>query len=233
MSDKAQKLMESTIFMAGMTALGGFCNAYTGITRGGVFANAHTANMAKLGISLFNRSWPDAFNAVVPIIGCLAGSVLCELVKDKTATGNGHASRDWRRRALLLELLALFVVGFVPVTVPHMAVNAFMSFVTGFQLAIFRTWQGSVHNTTICTGNLRSLGQYLYAALARREPVAVRKMLTYAALVFSFCLGAVVSAALCLLVGVRASWAGCVFLLTWLCWMYADERKAVEQAVGN
>lgn len=232
MSDNAVKLVESTPFMAGMTALGGFCNAYTCMTRGGVFANAHTANMAKLGVSLATLNWSGAFGAIVPILGCLLGSVLCELVKDKSGASPRWLGGHWHRKAMVLELIALLIVGFIPTTVPHMVVNAFMSFVTGFQLDMFRNWQGGGHNTTICTGNLRTMGQLLYAALARREAAAVKKMFTYAGLLFSFSLGALVCTLLCLWAGVRASWGGCVFLLVWLLWMYLDGRKTAGRAAA-
>ena len=231
MRDRSVKLVESTLFMAGMTALGGFCNAYTCMTRGGVFANAHTANMAKLGIPVATLDLNGAFNAIVPILGCLLGSILCEFVKARTASDSHWLGGHWHQRVLAAELVALLIVGFVPATVPHFVVNAFMSLVTGFQLDMFRTWKGSAHNTTICTGNLRTLGQLIYAAASKREPAAIRKMRTYAGLMFSFSLGAVISTLLCLWLGVRATWAACLFLAVWLVWMFVDERRCAEETV--
>ena len=225
MRDRTAKLVESTPFMAGMTALGGFCNAYTCMTRGGVFANAHTANMAKIGVSVATRDWSGVVNATVPILGCLLGAVLCERVKGSGGKDGLWLRGHWHRKAMLAELLAFFAVGFIPSTVPHFYVNAFMSLVTGFQLDLFRTWKGSGHNTTICTGNLRTLGQLIYAAAVGREAAAVRKMGLYAVLLFSFSFGAVISTLLCLWAGVRASWAGCIFLAVWLLWMYQDQRR--------
>ena len=123
-------------------------------------------------------------------------------------------------------------MGFIPDTVPHFYVNAFMSLVTGFQLDLFRTWTGGGHNTTICTGNLRTMGQLIYAAAAGRDAAAVRKMGAYAALLCSFILGAAISALLCLWLGVRASWAGCVLLAVWLLWMYLDQRRDTAPAAA-
>ena len=107
-------LIERPAFIAGITAVGGFCNAYTGMTRGGVFANAHTANMAKLGIAVATLNAWDAFNAVVPIVGCFLGAFLCELIKGKDDMLGGH----WHRYALWMELAALVMVGFIPQSVP-------------------------------------------------------------------------------------------------------------------
>ena len=47
-----QSITESTGFMLAVTTLGGFLNSYTYATRDGVFANMHTGNMTRLGISL-------------------------------------------------------------------------------------------------------------------------------------------------------------------------------------
>ena len=221
MEKKGTKLIEQPVFLAGITAVGGFCNAYTGMTRGGVFANAHTANMAKLGIAAATLNAADAFNAVVPIAGCFLGAILCELVKHKGGLESGH----WYRKAMILEVLALFAVGFIPNTVPHFWVNAFMSLVTGFQLDVFRSWYGGNHNTTICTGNLRTMGQLVYAAASGKGEGAGRKAATYAGLLLSFPIGAAVGALLCLWLDVRASWLGGLFLLILTLWMVSDEKR--------
>ena len=220
MESKEIKLMERPVFVGGITAVGGFCNAYTCLTRGGVFANAHTANMAKVGIAVATLNWGDASTAVGPILGCLMGALHCERVKDR----GGLAGGRWQQKALILELLALAVVGFVPTTVPDFWVNAFMSLITGFQLDVFRNWTGGNHNTTICTGNLRTLGQLLYGGLAHGGPGAGGKTATYAGLLLSFPLGAAVGALLCLGLGIRASWVAAAFLLVWTLWLSADER---------
>ena len=76
-----------------------------------------------------------------------------------------------------------------------------MSLVTGFQLDVFRSWSGGNHNTTICTGNLRTMGQLFYAELFHRTDATGKKALTYAGLLLSFPLGAAVGALLCLWLG--------------------------------
>lgn len=226
MRNEAEKLVESVPFMAGMTALGGFCNAYTFMTRGGVFANAHTANMAKVGISMATADWSGVMGALVPILGCLLGGVLCEFVKDKSQATPGWLGGHWYQKALVLELMALLVVGFVPATVPHGVVNAAMSLVTGFQLNIFRNWKYGGHNTTICTGNLRNLAQWVYAALTQRNVGMGKKAVAYTGLFVAFTLGAVIATLLCIRLGVQASWCACLFLAVWLVWLWVDERKA-------
>ena len=158
-------------------------------------------------------------------MGCSLGAVICELVKDKGDLLGGH----WHQKALILELLALVAVGFIPDTVPDFWVNAFMSLVTGFQLDVFRSWSGGNHNTTICTGNLRTMGQLFYAELFHRTDATGKKALTYAGLLLSFPLGAAVGALLCLWLGVRASWVAGLFLLAWVLWMNMDEKR---QAAG-
>ena len=225
MSKHTSKLIESTLFMVAMTALGGFCNAYTFMTRGGVFANAHTANITRMTIAAATMSWEIAFQSLVPVIGCILGALFCEFVRDNSVVRSGWLGGNWHRKALLLEFIALFIVGFIPTTVPHAIVNAFMSFVTGFQLDIFRIWWGGGHNTTIMTGNLRNLAQHIHDALRKKTPDSGEKMRLYVILVLSFALGAFVCTRLCLAIGIQASWLGCVLLLVLLVWMHQNEKK--------
>jgi len=225
MSKHTDKLIERTLFMATMTALGGFCNAYTFMTRGGVFANAHTANISRMTIALAIMDWSTAFQSLVPVLGCILGALFCEFVRDNIFVKKGWIGQGWYRKALIFECIALFIVGFVPATVPHAIVNAFMSFVTGFQLDIFRTWWGGGHNTTIMTGNLRNFAQHIHDALRKKTPDSGEKLIFYLLLILSFCLGAFVCARLCLALGVKASWFGCILLLALLVWMYRDEKN--------
>ena len=73
----------------------------------------------------------------------------------------------------------------------------------------------------------------MYAALHTREPAAVKKAMYYILLLFSFCLGAVVSTLLCLAVGIHATWVAAIFLLVWLVWLILDERRTAADAAAH
>ncbi len=196
-------MAERTLFLAGITFLGGFLDSYTYMTRGGVFANNHTGNVAKLGIYLAQGNLDGAWNCLVPVIACVFGAVASEWVKNHT--GKEHS---WRIRALLAETLVLLAIGYVPASVPDSWVNTTLSFVTGFQLCLFRVSRWGAHNTTICTGNLRSVGQFLYGACRERSRESWIRAIGYTLLVSAFVLGAAVGAQACLRAGSRAVLAG-------------------------
>lgn len=215
-------ISERALFVAGVTFLGGFLDAYTYMTRGGVFANNHTGNMAKFGIQLAKGDLSAAWNCLIPMLACVLGAAASEWVKHRASKG-----REWRKNALLAELLALLLAAFLPAAVPDGAVNAVFSFITGFQLCLFRTGPWGAHNTTICTGNLRSVGQFLYAALAQRDKSAWSRLAGYTTVVFTFALGAGVGVPLCLWLGDLAALAGCLVAGGLLAALLLSDRQIV------
>lgn len=224
MKNSSTPLIECVPFLAGVTFLGGYLDAYTYLTRGGVFANNHTANMAKLGITAAQGDFAGAMACLVPILGCVLGAFASELVR---VCFPGH--HDWRKRALILELLALLLVGFIPAAVPDAVVNTTLSFVTGFQLCLFRSCQWGAHNTTICTGNLRAVGQFLFGAIHQRTRDAVSRLVFYTCLVFSFVVGSAVGVPICGLLGGLASWIGCIISAILVAAIYIDECSVCKE----
>ena len=57
------KIQRSDSFLVGalLALTGGFLDAYSYLTRGGVFANAQTGNMVLLGLRLSEQRWGKAF----------------------------------------------------------------------------------------------------------------------------------------------------------------------------
>ena len=102
-------LVEGTIFMAGITFLGGFMDAYTFMTRGGIFANNQTGNMAKLGIHFAQQNWKGVNECFFVMFCCVLGACFSQVVQHKLHWFQG----DWRKRGLLLLAFALFLSGFV------------------------------------------------------------------------------------------------------------------------
>lgn len=205
---KAQ-LSDSVLFLFLMTVVGGFLDVYTFVTRGGVFANTQTTNLAKLGIELSLLNWSGVLDCLYPVLGCIAGAMAAEHVKKfKTA----QKPAGWHLVILTVQGIVLLIVGFVPDTVPHVLVNVSLSFITSFQLSAFRTLEGKPCNTTICTGNTRSVGQYLYAAIDKRTSQATKQFVKFSCVVFSFSLGAAIGALSSRVAGVKAVWVCCVII---------------------
>lgn len=208
------KAEETLLFMALMTFAGGFINAYTFFLRGGAFVSFHTGNMVRLGLFLYQRDWAGLWSAAAPILGCLVGVVAANLLK---AACGKRPVRHWQKLSVVTELVVLAAVGLVPLTAPSGGVNWVLSVATGFQLNNFRLYEGSVHNTTICTGNLRTFGQHLTKLMLKPSGAALREVTRSFMLVFSFPFGAFVGALLCPVLGAQTVWVAALSMLG--CWL--------------
>ena len=179
-------ISESTAFMVMLTLLSGYLNAYTYATRGGIFANMHTGNMSKLGISLAGGNFAGSWQYLAPILAALLGVMFSELVRHRFS---GIAFGSWQKNMLAFEILVLVGAAFIASGWHDMLIACVFSFVTEAQLSVFGKWEGKGHSTTICTGNLRNLGQYLYPAIAVHDRESLRTAGLYFVMVFSFALG--------------------------------------------
>ena len=168
------------VFLMIITFVGGYMNGYTYTTRNNILANMHTANMSKLGINIALSDWNDALHYFIPIVACILGSAFSELVK--AIIINCNFKGDWRKSGLILESAALFLIGIIPSSFPDIIVTNLVSFFMGYQLCLFRECLGIPFNTTICTGNIRNVGQLLYKALDEKSKNAVENLITFTAL---------------------------------------------------
>ena len=164
---------------------GGFLDAYTYLLRGGVFANAQTGNMVLMALYAARRDG-RAFYYLLPIA--------------------------WQHVVLLAEAILVFAVGFVPRSVPDAVVNVTVSFICSLQVNSFRRTRGLPYATTMCTGNLRSAGEHVFA-WAHGDKTAGRAALRYCAVILVFCAGAWAGAVLAGAWGVHAVWACSAALL--------------------
>ena len=226
MNNKEKKKMtpwERTLFLMVITFIGGYMNAYTYITRNGVLANMHTANMSLLGINLALNQWKIALKHFIPIIACILGAAFCEYIKYLIIKNNFKG--DWRKIALILEAIALFFIGLLPRSVPDILVTNLVSFFMGYLLCLFRNYLGMPYNTTICTGNLRSVGQLLYGALDNRSKDSIIKFITFTLLTFSFAIGAIPGTIISLIIDTKSVWVCSIILLIEAVWIYNFEKN--------
>lgn len=148
-------ISESTAFMVMLTLLSGYLNAYTYATRGGIFANMHTGNMSKLGISLAGGNFAGCWQYLAPILAALLGVMFSELVRHRFS---GIAFGSWQKNMLAFEILVLVGAAFIASAGMICSSPVSSPLVTEAQLSVFGKWEGKGHSTTICTGNLRQSG---------------------------------------------------------------------------
>ncbi|TQF74748.1 DUF1275 domain-containing protein [Rhodococcus spelaei] len=204
-----------------LTVASGFLDAYTYVSRGGVFANAQTGNVILMGIDLSDRHWQSALAHVWPILAFLVGVAFANLLKSARAE---RVVRYPIRLAVAAQVVVLVAVGFVPASVPDALVTVPIAFVAAMQIGLFRTVGTLSYIAIATTGNLMRLTEAAYAGLVDRDRDARRSVAVYAAIIASFAVGAVVGAVCTRAVGGPAAWIPAGLLGAALVLFFVDER---------
>ncbi|GAA3815279.1 YoaK family protein [Streptomyces chiangmaiensis] len=212
-----------------LAVVGGALDAYTFVSRDGVFANAQTGNIVLLGVEAAKRQWWQALQHVPPILAFLVGVVVAESLRRPRVVA---VVRRPARGALVLEILVLIGVGFIPAAAPDSLVTVTIAFVASVQVSSFRTLVDTAYNTTMTTGNLRTVMQSAYLAAVERDGAAARRARRFAAVICGFLLGAVGGAWLTGVLGTHAVWVMSVVLVMGLALFLHDERVLARRAVG-
>ena len=216
MEQAENRQMSETFRLGALLALvGGFLDAYTYLARGGVFCNAQTGNTVLLGIHLIRRDWLGALHYLVPILAFAAGVLTARAVHDRFGAS---ARLHWRQLTVGAEMLLLAVVAFLPAAASGGA-NVLVSYVCAVQAESFRKVHGSAFATTMCTGNLRQMGEHILAFAVDKRPGALRGVFKYVAIIVSFVMGAVIGTFFVAEMQEEAIWICCYtlfFVLSYL-----------------
>jgi len=171
-----------------LAVVGGFLDAYTFVSRDGVFANAQTGNFCRMAISLANGNWPAALRYLVPILSFVAGITLAMRIRVWFRDARLH----WRQVSVLLEIVLLGTVSLIPVgMMSNIAANVVVSFTCAIQVESFRKFLGSTFASTMCTGNLRSATETLNRYFEDKTPNTLKKSLRYYGIDLTFAAGCV------------------------------------------
>ena len=223
MNDHTVQMSEAYSLGALLTVGGGFLDAYTYFTRGGVFSNAQTGNLVLLAIRLAQGDLTALPHYLPPILAFALGVVAAELVRDRFRAS--HALH-WRQAVVALEALILLVTAFLPQGPWDAAVNAAVSFVCAMQVEAFRKIRGNALATTMCTGNLRSGTELLYHGLRDRDSAALRRSLQYYGIILCFLAGGALGVWATDLLAERAILLCCAMLLVIFLAMFRAPEEA-------
>lgn len=215
------KLSESVLLGAILAVIGGILEAYTFVLRGGVFCNAQTVNIALFGIQASRGEWRKALIYIPPVIAFILGVIVAEAIKETTPI---PYIRDSERMVLILETIMLFIIGFIPDTVPNIFITVTISFIASLQVSSFRNLVGSSFATTMITGNLRSASYEAYMAITKKDFQAAARAIRYFTIILSFLFGAFSGGLLISRFGVKAIWAAAFLLICSLILFYIDEN---------
>lgn len=198
--------VERLLPVALLTLSGGLQDAYTYFSRGHVFANAQTGNIVLLSQNLFSGNLFQTAHYLFPLLAFALGVAAAEFIRVRSA-----GRRCWQRRVLLLEVILLFLVGFLPHSMDQMA-NALVSFACAMQVQTFRRVEGFVFASTMCIGNLRGGTEALYTFLRTGDRQERKKAGLYFLVILLFALGAGAGSLAFAWLGLQTIWLSCVLL---------------------
>lgn len=201
---------ESYFVAALLSVTGGFLDAYTFVSRDGVFANAQTGNFARLAICIANGNWELVLRYFVPILFFVVGVSVAMWISRNTP---GSCSLCWQHFTILLEMMLLFIVSWIPYgKLSNILANVLVSFTCAIQAESFRKVLGTPFASTMCTGNLRNATEYLNHYFENKEKPLLQKSIQYFGIDALFVFGAVVGTFTTRNLGTYATLCCCVFL---------------------
>ena len=209
-----------------LAVVGGFLDAYTFMTRDGVFANAQTANVVLFGIDLVQGDWRSALGYVPPLVAFTLGVFTAEAVSRPAVA---RIVRRPVRAVLVIEIMVLAIVGFVPTSVPNPVVTIAISFVAALQVTTFRVLVDQAFSTTMTTGNLRSLSQAAFHRIADGDRAAGARALNFGFVIAGFLCGAILGSQMVRVLDTGAAWVASGMLVVALALFMFDEWRGVPR----
>ncbi len=217
-----------------LAAAGGFLDAYTFMLRGGVFSNAQTGNVVRVGVALALQDWSQAGRCAVSILTYTIGVFLTEIIHMRYRNASVF---HWRQFILCIEIAVMIVVAVLPLGTMDALANILISFVCALQAQSFRKIDGNTMVTTMCTGNLRSGTALLSQALAGRDRARFRSAMEYYGIILFFMIGAAAGALISLCGDSRVALVPAALMLAALLLMFIRHRRSggdtvPEQSAG-
>jgi uncharacterized membrane protein YoaK (UPF0700 family) len=190
-------IFELLIFAAGMMG------AYTYNLRGGVFCNAQTANVVLMGLAFGHGQWHKGLYYLIPISAYLAGTMVSEILP----SGIRHRRfLRWDTYLIGFEMLVLFIIGFLPLSLPAQIVQVTINFICSMQYNTFRQAEGIPMATTFVTNHIRQTGIWLVKGVRKRDSGALRRSARHLGMVAVFFLGGLLLTLVCPMLGAKSIW---------------------------
>lgn len=220
MSKNKQLQMSESFILAVVLALGGgFRDSYSYLSRGGVFANAQTGNLVLMSQGVFRGDIAYLAKYLLPIIAFVFGIYITEKIRVYFKESN---ILHWRQLIIMFEVVLLFVVGFIPISMNYFA-NVIISFSCAMQVQTFRSFHNTNMATTMCTGNLRLAAQLLSDYGFTKNKSSLEKSIYYIFVIVIFCIGAGLGAVLSERFGLQSIWADALIMLVGFLLMFHEK----------
>ena len=163
---------------------GGFMGAYSYFLKGGVFANAETANLLILAFNIAELNTEGIISVLYPISAFFIGTFFSQIFIEKLG-------RRWIPTLLIVEIMALISLSLLPSETPDRVFHVVIAVLSSMQFNTFRKARGVAMSTLFCTAHLRGFGASLYSAIADRKGEELKKSLYHGGLIMTFLAGGI------------------------------------------
>ncbi|WP_455717223.1 YoaK family protein [Anaerosporobacter sp.] len=189
-NEKKYLTCEKTIIFVLLMMTSGMMGAYTVCLRGEVFCNAQTANFVLMAVALGNMQWMKGLYYLIPMSAYLAGAIISEILP-------GHVKKinllRWDTYLIGFEMIVLFIIGFIPLSLPDQIAQVMINFICSMQYNTFRQAQGTPMATTFCTNHLRQTGVWLVKFCKKRDITYLQRCKKHIIMLASFFFGGIIS----------------------------------------
>ena len=112
----------------------------------------------------------------------------------------------WDTYLVAFECVALFAIGFIPLSWPHHLVQVLVNFIASMQYNTFRQAEGIPMATTFCTNQLRQVGVGFAKMLRKGDRDGLHRALFFLGMLGCFFAGGVLSTVASHLLFAKAIW---------------------------
>ena len=166
--------------------VGAFFGGFTYSLRGGVFANAQTANFVLMALSVANGNMRKAIYYFIPMSSYLCGIIISEIVP---VTIKRLKFIRWDTLFIFIEIIFVIILGFIPESAPYGISHIIITFLAAMQFNTFRQAQGIPMATTFCTNHLRMMGILFSKAIRHKDKNYCKRILPHFAMICVFIVG--------------------------------------------
>ena len=199
-----------------LTVAGGMMGLYTYSLRGQVFSNAQTGNIVKMAAAIGWGRYSVALYYLIPFTAYILGTILSEILPEKVR--KAHFIR-WDTLLVGIEIVTLFIVGFIPFSWPDQIAQVIINFLCAMQFNTFRQAEGVPMATTFVTNHVRQIGISVARIIRHheQEKEARAKMLKHVKIILAFMIGGISVTALAPVLKEKTIWLAVIPLSACFC----------------
>lgn len=212
-----KQVSESFLVAILLAMVGGFLDAYTYVCRDQVFANAQTGNIVRVGMTLAYGDYFKTVRYFIPIIAFCLGVILTMSIRNYN---QNRYHLHWRQIILFIEIIVIFMAGWIPIGKYNICVNIMISFICAMQAECFRKVLGKPFSSTMCTGNLRSGTEYLYMSIKHHDEKEMMKCIQYCLIILFFIGGAALGVWITCIINEKAIFVCMIPMISVFCFMF-------------